>query len=59
MIKLIEIADEGRGGRGKIKAVNWNFIEQLENEAISEMKYPWRNRDCMCVCREGKWGSIL
>lgn len=41
-IELIEIADVGHGEKGKIGAGNWNFIEQIVNEAISEMKWAHR-----------------
>lgn len=37
-IELVEIANGRHGEKRKIEGVNWNFIEQIYNEAISEIK---------------------
>lgn len=35
---MVEIANGGHGEKGKIEGVNWNSIEQIHNETISEIK---------------------
>lgn len=37
-IELVEIANGRHGEKRKIEGVNWNFIEKIYNEAISEIK---------------------
>lgn len=50
---MVEIANGGHGEKGKIEGVNWNSIEQIHNETISEIKQTGRKTGFFVVLVEG------